>query len=114
MITRKASPALPILDRFHILAKLNKAIDEVRAAEAKELAAKGYEPLLKHSRWCLLKRVANLTRKESSQNNLIDFHRLQQSRFLCSGSFLTSPLIKRGLRGVSPLHNNSLCSRPTK
>ena len=88
-----------ILDRFHIVAKLNKAIDEVRAAEAKELAAKSYEPLLKHSRWCLLKRVANLTRKESSQNNLIDSHRLQQSRFLCSGSFLTSPLIKGGLRG---------------
>ena len=49
MIARKSSPALPILDRFHIVSKLNKAIDEVRAAEAKELAAKGYEPLLKHA-----------------------------------------------------------------
>ena len=47
------------------MAKLNKAIDEVRAAEAKELATQGYEPLLKHSRWCLLKRVANLTHKQS-------------------------------------------------
>ncbi|MCH9033558.1 MAG: ISL3 family transposase [Planctomycetes bacterium] len=67
VIAKKASQALHILDRFHIVAKLNKAIDEVRAAEAKELAAKGYEPLLKHSRWCLLKRVANLTRKQSAR-----------------------------------------------
>ena len=67
VIAKKASQALNILDRFHIVAKLNQAIDEVRAAEAKELAAKGYEPLLKHSRWCLLKRVANLTRKQSAR-----------------------------------------------
>ena len=43
------------------MAKMNKAIDEVRAAEAKRLKRDGYEPLLKHSRWCLLKRPENLT-----------------------------------------------------
>jgi transposase len=64
VIAKKASQALHILDRFHIVAKLNKAIDEVRAAEAKELAAKGYEPVLKHSRWCLLKRIENLATKQ--------------------------------------------------
>ena len=67
VIAKKASQALHILDRFHIVARLNKAIDEVRAAEAKELAAKGYEPVLKHSRWCFLKRAANLTRKQSTR-----------------------------------------------
>ncbi len=36
---REASQALHILDRVHIAAKLNKAIDAVWAAEAKELAA---------------------------------------------------------------------------
>jgi len=61
VIAKKASQATHILDRFHIVAKLNKAIDEVRAAEAKELARQGYEPVLKHSRWCLLKRIENLT-----------------------------------------------------
>jgi transposase len=61
VIAKKASRALHILDRFHIVAKLNKAIDEVRAAEAKELAAAGYRPMLKHSRWCFLKRLENLT-----------------------------------------------------
>jgi len=67
VIAKKASHALHILDRFHIVAKLNKAIDEVRAAEVKELAAEGYEPILKHSRWCLLKRIKNLTRKQSTR-----------------------------------------------
>ncbi len=67
VIAKKASQALHILDRFPIVARLNKAIDEVRAAEAKELAAKGYEPLLKHSRGCFLKRVAHLTGKQSAR-----------------------------------------------
>lgn len=67
VIAKKASQALHILDRFHIVAKLNKAIDEVRAVEAKELAADGYEPVLKHSRWCFLKRTANLTGRQSAR-----------------------------------------------
>lgn len=61
VIRKKASQALHILDRFHIVARLNKALDEVRAAEAKHMARQGYEPVLKRSRWCFLKREANLT-----------------------------------------------------
>jgi transposase len=67
VIAKKASQALHILDRFHIVARLNKAIDEVRAAEAKELAQKGFEPVLKHSRWCFLKRPENLTEKQKTR-----------------------------------------------
>ena len=67
VVRKKASHALHILDRFHIVVKLNKAVDEVRAAEVKELAAKGYEPVLKYSRWCLLKRVANLTARQKAR-----------------------------------------------
>jgi len=61
VIAKKASQAVHILDRFHLVAKLNKALDEVRAAEAKQLARQGYEPVLKRSRWCFLKREENLT-----------------------------------------------------
>ena len=88
VIAKKASHALHILDRFHIVAKLNKAIDEVRAAEAKELSAKGYEPVLKHSRWCLLKRVANLTRKQSARLAELMCYRLKAVRaYLLKESF---------------------------
>src|SRR6185312_14501715 len=55
------SQALNILDRFHIVAKVNEALDDIRAAEARRIKADGYEPLLAKSRWCLLKRPANLT-----------------------------------------------------
>lgn len=64
VIAKKAGQAIHILDRFHIVAHLNKAIDEVRAGEARELKAKGYEPLLKGSRWWFLKRPVNLTAKQ--------------------------------------------------
>ena len=60
-IREKCSQAIHILDRFHIVAKMNKALDEVRAAEARKMVQQGYEPLLKKTRWCLLKRKDNLT-----------------------------------------------------
>src|SRR5271169_4969903 len=66
VIRQKCSQALHILDRFHIVAKMNKALDEVRAAESRHMAQEGHEPLLKKSRWCVLKRKENLT----SQQNL--------------------------------------------
>lgn len=36
VVAEKASEAIHVLDRFHIIAHINKAIDEVRAAEHKE------------------------------------------------------------------------------
>jgi transposase len=64
VIASKAANAIHVLDRFHIAANMNKAINEVRAAEARELARKGYEPVLKNTRYCLLKRPENLTDKQ--------------------------------------------------
>lgn len=64
VIAEKCSQALNILDRFHIVSKMNKAIDEVRAGESRKLASDGHEPLLKKSRWCILKRKENLTPKQ--------------------------------------------------
>jgi transposase len=65
VIAKKAGQAIHVLDRFHIMQKMNKAIDEVRAGEARQMKADGYEPVLKHSRWCLLKRRENLTEKQT-------------------------------------------------
>jgi len=41
------------------------AIDKVRAGEARQMKEDNYEPILKHSRWCLLKRPENLTEKQT-------------------------------------------------
>jgi transposase len=54
-----------VLDRFHIMKKMNDAIDKVRRSETARLEHDGYEPVLKHSRWCLLKRRENLTEKQT-------------------------------------------------
>ncbi len=60
VIAKKAGQALHVLDRFHIMSHMSKAIDEVRADEARTLKRSGHE-ILKGSRWWLLKRPENLT-----------------------------------------------------
>ena len=60
VIRERCSEALHILDRFHIVAKMNKALDEVRAGESRRMASEGLTPVLKKSRWLLLKREENL------------------------------------------------------
>lgn len=64
VIAEQANNAIHVLDRFHLMVHFNKALDEIRAEEARQLKRDGYEPVLKHSRWCLLKRPANLTAKQ--------------------------------------------------
>jgi len=61
LIAEHCPQALNILDCFHIVAKMNLALDDVRAAEARRMTHDGYDPVLKKSRWCLLKRPENLT-----------------------------------------------------
>jgi transposase len=51
VIREKCSEALHILDRFHIVAKMNKAVDEVRAGESRRMAREGFMPALK---FCLV------------------------------------------------------------
>jgi transposase len=64
VVRDQCSQALHILDRFHIVAKMNAALDDVRAAESRKMAQDGYEPLLHKSRGCILKRKANLTSQQ--------------------------------------------------
>lgn len=61
VIAQKASQAVHILDRFHIMSHMSKAIDEVRAEETRALKTQGKKAVLTGSRWCLLKRPENLT-----------------------------------------------------
>lgn len=54
-----------MLDRFHIMIYMSKAIDAVCAEEARALKAKGREPVLTQTRWLLLKRPENLTARQA-------------------------------------------------
>jgi transposase len=65
VLAERAGGAIHVLDRFPIMKQLGQALDDIRAAEARRLKRDGYEPVLKHSRWCLLKRPENLTDKQT-------------------------------------------------
>jgi len=60
VIAEKASGAIHVLDRYHVVANLNKAIDKIRATEARALAKRGFD-VLKNTRWAFLKRAENRT-----------------------------------------------------
>jgi transposase len=64
VLKARASQALRILDRFHIMKKFGDALDKVRAEEARQRKRDGYDEVLKNSRSCLLKRKANQTKKQ--------------------------------------------------
>jgi len=63
VIQKKLPHALHILDRYHLVANLNKALDQVRAGEARTLKQEGWD-VLQRSRWLLLRRRKRLTGKQ--------------------------------------------------
>jgi transposase len=67
VIQEQAGQVLNVLDKFHIVAHLNKAVDETRRLDAAEKRRAGDSVSLKHTRWCLLKRPANLTKKQKGR-----------------------------------------------
>jgi len=68
VIRKRAAHCLHVLDRFHIIAHLSKAIDKVRSSEARDLTKRGRGELLKHSRWAILRRPENRTERTTSNS----------------------------------------------
>jgi len=63
---------LHILDRFHIVKKLNEAIDTIRREEVKAMAEAGLEPLLKKMRWVFLKKRSNWTENQRQRMRKVE------------------------------------------
>ena len=61
VIREQVPEALHVLDRFHIRKKFSEAMDTVRRQEVARLRQRGEDPILTKSRWCFLKKRANLT-----------------------------------------------------
>ncbi len=88
LIAKHCTAALNILDRFHVVAKLNLALDDVRATEARRMAREGYEPVLKKKRWCLLKRPENLTdQQRMSLRELLGYNLKSARAYLLKEEF---------------------------
>ena len=60
LIRENCSEALHILDRFHIVANMNKALDNARAEETSRMRREGRAPILRKSCRLLLRRSENL------------------------------------------------------
>lgn len=88
VISRRLPKALNVLDKFHIVAHLHKAVDEVRKEESARLIKEGYEPILKRSKYCFLKRPDNLTpNQELKLGELLQYNLRSVRAYLLKESF---------------------------
>lgn len=70
VIRKKAINALNILDRFHIVKKLNEAVDKVRREEVYKAKKDGFTATkLKKTKYCFLKNKENLTVNQQTRLN---------------------------------------------
>jgi transposase len=79
VLAKKVPQAVHILDRYHIVSTLSKALDQIRAEESRKLAKKGWD-VLKHSRWLLLRRRKRLNGKQRYRLRQILQHNLRTVR----------------------------------
>lgn len=88
VVAKKLPNALNILDRFHIAKKLGEAVDQVRREEARRMHGEGYEPVLKNSRYCFLKRTRNLTARQGAKlSDLLQYNLRTVRAYLLKESF---------------------------
>lgn len=75
VLKEKASQAIHVIDPFHIAQHLSEAIDQVRRSEVETLRLQGRIPILKDSRWSLLRRPENRTEKDEAKlKDLVRFN----------------------------------------
>lgn len=67
VIKEKVPNAFNILDKFHIIQHLNKAVNQVRIEEMKKLKADGGTPVLTKTKWIFLKKKINLTKSQKGK-----------------------------------------------
>jgi len=84
----KCSEELHIPDRFHIVAKMTKALDEIRAGESRRIASEGGMPVLQRSRWLLLKREEHQkTEQRFRLRDLLRYHLKTVRAYLLNEAF---------------------------
>lgn len=87
VIKAKAPDAILVFDKFHLVRHLQKAVDEVRKEEARELKKKNPE-LLKGTKYIWLKNPWNLTPKQRQRLGFLEKINLRTNRaYLLKESF---------------------------
>ena len=88
VIKARIPTAMHVLDRFHLVPHLNKAVDKVRNSEHKKLQADGYNSVLFKSRWLLLRKRDNLDDAQNiSLKELLKYNRKTMRAYLLKEQF---------------------------
>ena len=89
VIKKKAVNAKHILDRFHIVQHLGRAVDEVRKREVRDMKAKGFDTgMLAKTKYCFLKNEENLTdRQRERLDNVLQYDLQSVRAYLHKESF---------------------------
>ncbi len=89
VIKKKAINAKHILDRFHIVQHMGRAVDEVRIKEVREMKAKGFDTeVLAKTKFCFLKNEENLTdRQKERLDNVLQYGLKSVKAYLLKKSF---------------------------
>jgi transposase len=119
VVRMRCRNVLHVLDRFHVMQLMSKAIDKTRRDEARTLRASGRRPVLTKTRWLLLKRSKNLTRGERGRLRELlainlrsvrayllkeDFHRFWRYRSLVSATRFLQDWTRMAIRSrIAPL-----------
>jgi len=83
VVRKQMSHAVQILDRFHLTALLNKAVDQVRRRESSVLRNQARGARLKKTRWLLLKPRARVRGKARQRLEAVVHSKLQTARAWC-------------------------------
>jgi transposase len=83
VVRKDMSQAVQILDRFHLTALLNKAVDQVRRGEGYALRGKARGQCLKKTRWLLLKPRTRVRGKARERLDAVINTKLRTARAWC-------------------------------
>ena len=103
VVRKHMSHAVQILDRFHLTALLNKAVDQVRRGEGYALRGQARGQRLKKTRWLLLKPRARVRGKARERLDAVIHSKLRTARAwmpegsLCPFLDLPSPPMGQGV-----------------
>jgi transposase len=93
-IREKCSEALHILDRFHIVAKMNKALDEVRTEETRRMKREGRDPVLFLDEWCRQTMRFRIEPMKKTARSLCQ-HRELILNYFRAGKLISSGVVER-------------------
>ena len=83
VVRKKMDHAVQILDRFHLTALLNKAVDQVRRGECYAMRGKDRGKRLKKTRWLLLRPFARVRGKARQRLDAVIHSKLRTARAWC-------------------------------